>query len=211
MEEATRNKGGAPKGNTNAVKHGARSNRRGIVLAKVGRKLAQAYFDCAQLRLAIEDAIRKKHGGLTLMQIGQVQSVIRLELSARACEQTMRDHPDMPPDQLRQNREAIVKWTLQRDKLMAELLGDDRHGNGSQDDDPWAVVDQQAAERVRAAQQVGRATGEESSDQGNDNATGNELGPSNVEAGLADVANGGDAGEVSTHAPMLPNLPGEGV
>lgn len=224
MSEKTGNKGGAPEGNTNAVRHGGRSNRHGLAVAKLGKRMAGAYIDAARLRRAIEKAVEEKHGSLSLLQLGKIQTAIRHELSCRASETAIRDNPSMPPDQIRQHREYICRWSRERDKLLTELLGDDHQAGGSSDDDPWAVVDQQAAERVRAAQRADRATGEDSGNQDSSNATGDEPGGSNVEAGsaeqgepgdesaadhLADVASGGEVGEVSTIAPMSPN-PGGG-
>jgi hypothetical protein len=200
MSEKTGNKGGAPEGNTNAVKHGGRSNRHGLAVAKLGKRMAGAYIDAARLRRAIEKAVEEKHGSLSLLQLGKIQTAIRHELSCRASEAAIRDNPSMPPDQIRQHREYICRWSRERDKLLTELLGDGHQAGGDPADDPWAVVDQAAAQRVRASQRADQATGEESGDQAS----------SEPGEGSGDVASGGEVGEVSTIAPMSPN-PGGGV
>jgi hypothetical protein len=229
-QDGQQSRGGAPVGNANALKHGGRSKRCGLVAARLGDKFSQPYVDAMRLRKAIESQVREKHGELTLEQVGMIQTLIRLELSARALEQSQRESPGMPAGDLLKLREAVIKWSLQRDRILSELLGDD-HQASSGNDDPWAVVDQAAAQRVRATQRADQATGEDLGDQGSSNATGDELDGSNVEAGsaeqgesgegsgadrladdhLADVASGGESGEVSTQAPMSPNIGRGGV
>lgn len=203
---------GAPTGNVNAVKHGARSKRAGIVLAKLGDGLEQAYMDASKLRQAIEAEVSQKRGSLSILDRAKIQTICRLELSARASEMAIRKDSKMLGDQLRLQREAIVKWTLQRDKLMGELLGDVAgSGSGDGDDDPWAVVDQAAAERTRAAQKASGTADGTSSDQDNSNATGDVPGGSNVESETADVASGDQSGQppaVSGHVPGSGNLDG---
>jgi hypothetical protein len=66
-----------------------------------------------------------------------VQSLCRLELSARIEELTIRDKPDLSPDELRASRHAIGQWTRERDNLLAALLGD---AGGTVPDDPLAEI-----------------------------------------------------------------------
>ncbi len=114
----------APEGNINAVRHGLRSKRHGLVHAKLGRRFANAYGHANQLRKAVETLLVEKHGSLTLLQRAKVQSLLRLEEGIRACEKSMAETPGMPPDEVRQQRWAIAQWTMQRDSLLAALLGD---------------------------------------------------------------------------------------
>ena len=140
----------APDGNANAYRHGGRTERFGLAHARLGRKFATAYHDLNRLRAAVEGLLRQAHGELTVCQVGRIQTLIRLEESCRACELLIRQNPDMPANELRQHRESIVRWSLQRDKLLGELLG--AVASEANPGDPWAVVDQAAAQAVRLPQ-----------------------------------------------------------
>lgn len=137
----------AMKGNTNAVKHGLRSKRHGLVHAKLGRRFASAYGHANTLRKAIESLLIERHGGLSLLQQAKVQSLIRLEEGIRACEKVISETPNMAPDEVRQQRYAIAHWTAQRDSMLAELLGDAR-GTA----DPWRVLNTPSAKPMEASQ-----------------------------------------------------------
>ena len=118
---------GAPISNTNAVRHGQRSNRHGLVHAKLGRRFASAYGHANSLRKAVEAQVKERHGGISLVQQAKIQSLLRLERALRALERAIATTPDMAPDGLRPTaRIAIQQWTLQRDRLLAELLGNGR-------------------------------------------------------------------------------------
>jgi len=170
----------APLGNTNAVKHGLRSKRYGLVHAKQGKRFASAYGHCNQLRREVESLVRQGHGGLSLLQLAKIQSLLRLEEGIRACEKVIAETPKMAPNEVRQTRWSISQWTMQRDSLLAELLGD--CGGKA---DPWALLDQKsptpsqvdiAATRMANAieRTTTHASGADDSDanQGNGNAQG---------------------------------------
>ena len=137
----------APLGNTNAVRHGQRSKRHGLVHAKLGRRFASAYGHCNSLRKAVEGLIRQQHGSITLVEQARVQSLLRLEEGIRAVEKMMADNPSMGPEEVRSNRAAIAQWTLTRDNILAELVG-----NGKATTNPWDLLN-----AVRAQPAVGQA------------------------------------------------------
>jgi hypothetical protein len=119
--------------NVNAVKHGMRSKRFGIVHAKLGRRFAAAYFDTAKLRLKVEELAGLSHEGMDpkekLLKLAKVQSLIRAEEGCRACEAMIRSNPEMSAEEIRQQRYAIQQFTRERDKLLGDLLGDGKAGS----------------------------------------------------------------------------------
>ena len=125
---------GSP-GNVNAVRHGQRSKRHGLVHAKLGRRFANAYGHANQLRKAVETLVAERHGSLSLLQQAKVQSLLRLEEGIRACEKLIAETPSMDAAEVRQQRYAIAQWTIQRDSLLAALLGD-----AAGPADPWAAL-----------------------------------------------------------------------
>ncbi len=110
----------------------------------MGPKYSQAYADVCRLRKAIERTLGRKHGQLTLIQGARVQSLCRLELNCRIAEQTIRDTPAMPSKELASTRSLIAQWTCQRDKMLAELLG---NGKGTAASDPAALYAMPANEQ----------------------------------------------------------------
>lgn len=160
---------GPPQGNVNGVKHGLRSKRHGLVHAKLGKRFANAYGHSNSLRKAVEALLRERHGCLSLLQQAKVQSLLRLEEGVRALEKTMVETPDMDADGVLKARYAIAQWTVQRDTLLAELVGDGDVGGMVEDrldaaevqDDspnPWDSLDETIrAERDRRG---GEATSE---------------------------------------------------
>ncbi|MFH1920159.1 MAG: hypothetical protein ABIP48_09780 [Planctomycetota bacterium] len=133
--------GGQP-GNVNAVRHGHRSKRHGVVLARLGRRFRGAYVDVLKLRLQVEILLRQRYGELSLIQVGRVQTLARLEQSARALELTIRETPSMPAEELRGARHSICSWSRERDNILTELLGG-KAVNGS---DVWATLEQPQAQ-----------------------------------------------------------------
>ena len=141
---------GAPSDNVNAIRHGGRSRRHGVVLAKYGKRFSQAYSDSCRLRRQIETLLAGQHGSLNLTQQAKIQTLCRLEQSARASEMLTRDNPDMSSDEVLRHRSMIVQWSAQRDNLLRDLLGDNVGVS-----DPWAIFDlqrQQAAVNQQAVQ-----------------------------------------------------------
>ena len=128
------NKGGAPKGNVNRVSHGLRSSRDGVVLAKLGRKAAGLYHDVMRLRKAVEAIVGKRCGGVTLRQRMRIQTACRLEMGIRSLELGLRDERQVSLSELRSTRESIARWAVQRDNVLAALLGNAQTSE-------WDVVD----------------------------------------------------------------------
>ena len=117
------NRGGAPAGNLNNVRHGHRSNRDGVVLAKLGRRFNGAYHDVCRLRVGIERLVSNGHESIPLRQRMKIQSICRLETSIRALEMAIRDDGKMGTAEMRSCRESISRWTVQRDNALNALLG----------------------------------------------------------------------------------------
>ena len=187
-------RGGAPRNNVNRVTHGLRSKRDGIVLAKLGRKAAGLYHDAMRLRKAIERLVGERCGGVTLRQRMRIQTACRLEMGIRSLELGLRDERQVSLSELRSTRESIARWTVQRDNVLAALLGnaqtsewdvvdrmlrqEDDQGDDDQDDDQ---TDQEADGEADGAD--GSVDGQEGErlpdgDQGDDAADG-EGGASN--------------------------------
>jgi hypothetical protein len=125
-------------GNTNAVRHGQRSARHGLVHAKLGRRFAAAYGHAGKLRREIERLLVERHGSLSLVEQARIQSVLRLEEGARALERAIAENPKMEAAELRQQRFAIQQFSLQRDRLLSVLLDGD--GKAADPSDPLAAI-----------------------------------------------------------------------
>ncbi len=97
------------------------------------------------MRAAVEALVRGAHGELTLRQVTRIQTLCRIEMSARVLEQSIRQNPEMSATELRSSRESICRWSAQRDGILAELLGNDTVVAGSSAD-PFASIQQKAAE-----------------------------------------------------------------
>ncbi len=105
----------------------------------------KAYRDGCTLRHTVEVRIKQRTGRLTPWQAGRVQTLLRLEESSRALELEIRlKGADMSTSDIRANRESVVRWSLQRDNILAELLGSD--ATSGSDDDVWADLDQATQE-----------------------------------------------------------------
>lgn len=132
----------AAPGNTNAVKHGGRSARPGVVLARLGKQYSQPYRDALRLRLQAETQLRGTYGKVSILQASRLQTVCRLELSCRIAERTIQNHPELTPEELRAQRSMVTQWSMQRDNLLAKLLD----GAGDVDGgDAWAAFDAERA------------------------------------------------------------------
>lgn len=138
---------GAPIGNTNALKTGRRTTRPGTVLARLGKRFSQPYADVCRLRRQLESQLGPNRGALTLSQSAKIQTLCRLELSARIAELSIRNDPDMTAADLRSQRACITQWSRERDNLLNELLGD-----GKPAADPWAALSEAPIDESRQVQ-----------------------------------------------------------
>jgi hypothetical protein len=123
-------------GNTNAVRHGGRSRRSGVVLARLGRRFNSAYVDSLRLRRKVDALLKSRYGTLTLLQDAKINTVCRLEQSCRACELLISTTPAMPAEEIARQRSLICQWSCQRDNLLSVLLGDSAGVA-----DPWSALD----------------------------------------------------------------------
>ena len=68
---------GAIENNVNAVKHGLRSKRFGLIMAKPGKRFGSAYADVCRLRREIETIMGSRNGGPTLSERAKAQTILR--------------------------------------------------------------------------------------------------------------------------------------
>ena len=106
------------------AKYVHRAKRNGVVLARLGRRFNGVYHDVSRLRSAIEKLISNGSEILPLRQRMKIQSICRMETSIRAMEMAIRDDGEMGTAEMRSCRESISRWTVQRDNMLAKLIGD---------------------------------------------------------------------------------------
>ena len=163
-DQPTATPGGQPS-NVNRVVHGGRSQRFGIVFSKLGKRFASQYGDCCRFRREVERLVVAQYGSLSLRRRARTQTLIRLEMSCRACELLIRDTPDMAADEVRQNRSQIVHWSRERDNVLAELLGDGTGVTGEASViNPWDALPanpQQAPEDAPQSDPAGQGDSED--------------------------------------------------
>ena len=147
-ENTEKNRVGAPAGNLNAMKFGNRTKRRTMVVALLGRKHASAAHDVGRLRSRLEAVVKARFGEVPLAMEARIQTVARIEASCRLAEQSIRETPDMAPTELRSHRESIVRWSMQRDRLLFEVVGqtDSRASE-------WDEIDRMGLEDVQGGQE----------------------------------------------------------
>ncbi len=126
---------------TTAPTSGRQSGRPGTVLPRLGPRYSQVYADVCRLRKAVERTLGRKHTELSLVEGARLQSLCRLEMNCRIAEQGIRETPDMSPAELRSMRSCIATWTVQRDKMLGELLGNGNGPAAGAGNDPWAALD----------------------------------------------------------------------
>lgn len=140
---------GAQPGNLNALRHGgrARQERVGFVLAALSERDRSAYVHSRTIRKALELLLLARQDGvITRYQDARIQSLLRLELSCRTVERAMRDDPEMGPADRARYRKLVCDWTLQRDAILFELIGDAPTSPGkpgarpASGVDPWGLV-----------------------------------------------------------------------
>jgi hypothetical protein len=119
--------------NVNSIKHGQRStrNRFGLVHRKLGQRFASAYGHCCQLRRAVERQVSDAQGSITLQQQALIQTLLRAEESCAAAEKLISENPQLTAEEIRLQRDAIMRWSQQRDNLLAKLLDGKREAMGS--------------------------------------------------------------------------------
>lgn len=94
------------------------------------------------LRRELEASLVRQFGSVSLVQQGKIQSILRLEESCRALERSMAESPPEFPEQVKSGREAIFRWTFQRDRLLTELFGGGKATDtGADSADPWSALD----------------------------------------------------------------------
>lgn len=141
---------GAQPGNLNAMRHGgrARQARVGFVLASLGRRERVAYLHSRTIRKAVEALLIDRQGGnITRMQDARIQTLLRLEMSCRVAEKDMKENQDMEPKERARMRGLICDWSLKRDAILLELIGDGADPGGKNAAaDVWATVGESVPE-----------------------------------------------------------------
>ena len=178
-------RGGAPRNNCNAMRHGARSKRRELPVAYLGRRHASAGHDVSRLRTRLERLVRDRLGDVPLVTQATIQTITRLEASCRLAEQSIREHPDMGPADLRSLRESIVRWSLQRDRLLRELLGTQETPASE-----WDAVDEILSREREAGQ------GDDGSDPGTDGSVDGQEGERTGDEASGDQAADPESGDL---------------
>lgn len=133
-----KNRGGAPRGNSNARKHGMRS-KHVFTLPKLGKADATVYWHANKLRAVLTEEVKKKHGKLSTYQKGMIATVVRLEVHGGLAARWLRSEGDKmtAADRLKFSKE-IVRASEAKDRVLKRLgLGRDIE-EGTED--PWASI-----------------------------------------------------------------------
>lgn len=167
MTEITKNRGGAPLGNRNALRTGRRSDRHGLVLGSLGKRYEGIYRDVKAFRRTLEAQVPVAQGADNLRRIGLISEACRWELVSRIAQRLIADHPDLAPDQVLVHLNAITNATRNRNAAINRLLGDSPSPT-----DPWAAFDAMRAQQRQAASQAVQG-----SDEGTAGRRGDQEGP----------------------------------
>ena len=123
--------------NTNAVKHGARSPRNGIVLAALDKRHANITVDLRRLKRTLNPYVQHLQGKDRLKAIAMVNQIARWEMTARVMQKTIVTG-NLSPELMLTYLNGIGQATARRDALLNKLL-DGKAGDIA--DDPWTLLD----------------------------------------------------------------------
>lgn len=121
-------KGGAPRGNANAQRHGLRSAK----LPKGCRHVGNA---TAAYRRSLEAECKRVHGRVTVVNAGHINSAVRHETTAMLLESWLRKSEGLTLAEQRAIRGEIDSATELRDRAVARLNLDSVKAGGSVVDD----------------------------------------------------------------------------
>lgn len=125
-------------------------DRAGILLSRLASKYHDIGIDIYHMRLIVEDELSRAVGRpLTLAEVASVQTLCRLEVSARMLERDLLDQPATTTEELIRARSLIVQLSLRRDAIMAGLFAPRPEGGRALDFS--AAIQSSLAERVAGA------------------------------------------------------------
>lgn len=116
------NRGGAPKGNTNGLRTGKRSERFSMRLGSLPPTYRRQERAARELRKELEDATAAVHGGVSLTQAASIASACRWERHALLCLRWIRENVETMDhaQRLAYSRE-IASASEKRDKCLQAL------------------------------------------------------------------------------------------
>jgi hypothetical protein len=152
---------GAPRGNTNALKHGGRTrgkepDRNGLIIGKFGEKHAWALKRVQLFRRKLEARCRKVHGGIDFEQNEIINRAALHEMTIRICQKWIEEHSKKNLGPLGSTPTELLNFlkTLERaSKLRHECIRKLRlksaggeSAEKSEDVDPWAAAKKKQGE-----------------------------------------------------------------
>ena len=111
-------KRGAPKGNSNNMRHGLRA-------AKLPRDRRHVEHSTLAFRRALEAATASKHGSVSVQHAAYISSAVRHETTAQLAEAWLRVTPDLTVTEKLDIRSRIDAATARRDRAVERLGLDD--------------------------------------------------------------------------------------
>ena len=133
-------RGGAPVGNVNALRHGARSKRRILPLSSLGSAYANVGQYVYRLRKSLEAEVMRVHGRLAVGHEDMISVACRHETVAQIAYRRIALGESTDP---LADAKTAAHATLQRSIAVRKLkLGDDKPP------DPWQAVDEVLAQEA---------------------------------------------------------------
>lgn len=134
---------GAAEGNANALRHGIRSQRYGLVLSRLGKRSQSAMHDVQRFRRALEKKLSDDGKiPLGIRQLCRIQTACRFEAAIRSMELAIREQDqDLPIMDRLKLHEAIIRWGNIRDSILTRL-GCRKNANGRE----WNELDDERRE-----------------------------------------------------------------
>jgi hypothetical protein len=121
--------------NVNAVRHGGRSRRNGIVLAALASRHAAIAVDLRRLKRTLDPYVQQRQGADRLRAVAMANEICRWEMSSRVMQKTMATE-SLSPELTLSYLNSIGNATRNRNALISKLL------DGQVDPaDPWASLD----------------------------------------------------------------------
>ncbi|NQT36340.1 MAG: hypothetical protein HQ581_02560 [Planctomycetes bacterium] len=121
-------------GNVNRGRHGARTQRHGIVLTRFAERYTSPAQSAWQLRRSLESLLAESQGGLSVSRVSLVNLACRYELTARIADwHVAQGESDNPVSDMK-----TACWAAGMRHRMIEKLGLD--GAAVDNADPWDVL-----------------------------------------------------------------------
>ncbi len=139
---------GATEGNTNAAKHGGRTQRHGMVLGNLGKRYRAIQGYVKRLRMDLEAHVRKAHGELTPVHYAEVNLAARYETTALIAQRLVVADPELPAAEVLSLLKTVCWATLERNRAI-ERLG--LSGKGQAAGSLWDALDAAQAQARPAA------------------------------------------------------------